>query len=157
MTAMDTYSYRTLESSGTISLTATHVECDVRQGFSRWEYQIPYRQLSPFPVRNKKTTQGFWACLLVGGLGFTASAIRLLKLDLSMPLSIAVPILIASLALLLYSLRIRNEHWISVHSVIPNVSLFYCESGPDSKSFELFTDRLVKRIVSSGKHDTLIQ
>ena len=152
MTAMDTYSYRSPERSGKIALTANHVECDVRQGFSRWKYQIPYSQLSPFPVRNQKTTHGFWVCLLVGGLGVIASATRLLRFDLSMPLSVAIPILVASLALLLFSTRIRTEQWISFHSVISNVSVFYCESGPHSNSFEQFTDILANRISQLTKH-----
>lgn len=148
---METYSYRSQEQKGTITLLDQHAECDIRQAFSKWNYQIPYWHLSAYPIRNDKTTQGFWACALVGGIGLLASTIRLIRLDLSMPLYFAIPIFITSLGLLLYSLRIRKEQWVTFHSLIPNSSIYYCKSGPNSDTFEQFTEALVKKITAASR------
>ena len=148
---MTTYSYRSQEQKGTITLLDHHADCDIRQTFSRWRYQIPYWQLTSHPIRNVKTTQGFWACVAVGVIGVIASAIRLIGFDHSMPLSFAIPIFIASIGLLLYSTRIRTEHWVSFHSIIPNVSIYYCESGPNSDTFEQFTNTLTNKIATSSR------
>ena len=98
------------------------------------------------PVRNRKTPEGFWVCLIVGGMGSVASGARVVGADLSIPLTIAIPMLAVSLAMIAYSLRIRRENWITFHSTIPNNSVYYCETGPDSKSFDSFREILGSRI-----------
>ena len=143
---MKEYAYRTTSQKGKVTLGDTFVECDVKQGFSRWRYQVPYSQLTHMPVRTRKTPEGFWVCLMVGGLGSVASGTRICGFDLSMPFIIAIPMLVASLTMLAYSLRIRRENWITFHSSIPNASVYYCESGPDSENFDSFTDALGARI-----------
>ena len=106
---MTTYSFHSSETVGSITLLDDAVECRFRRNFSRWHYTTPYSDLVANPIRKWTTPSGFWACLLVAGGGFIASLIRMIGLDMSMPLHIAIPSFLASLCVLVYTFRIRRE------------------------------------------------
>ncbi len=147
--SMDTFHFHSSNTVSLITLNENDVECNIRRNFSKWHYKTPYSLLIPTPIRKCTTPSGFWACLLVGSGGFVASFVRIVKLDLSMPFQMAIPMLPVSLMVLAHSYRIRREEWISIPTIAPEFWINYCRNGRDSDEFELFTERLIAKINNS--------
>ena len=143
------YRYRTLEQTGTLKLHEDRVECLNRRGFTRWHFDVRYQDLVYAPIKNWQTSTTCWMCLLVGAAGGITSIIRLVGLDVSMPIYLAVPILALSTLLLVIAFRMRREEWITIPTTAPGLGVFLCRQGPDANRFDAFAAELCRRVLAA--------
>ena len=145
-----TYRFRAFERGGSLTFDGDAVRCEVREGFTRWEYTVPLGTLRPDPVRTWRTPAACWFCLLVG---LAAGAAAAAPADLSGVPGDSWTLLARAAALglgavlLLFAARFRREEWVTFHPRRgggPNV--WYCRGGPDRRDFDAVTGALARGI-----------
>lgn len=143
---MRVFRFRAAESVGSIRLLETEVESEVRSGWTRWTYRVPYTDLSPHVMFIWSTSNICWWCLAIGTIGVCGAVYNFYVYEgRDLPFW-AHPIFLAFAILLFWIAYLtRREEW----AVFPNRDgnhVRYAKNGPDRKQFSEFTAEFTERI-----------
>ena len=146
---MNLYRFRSSGYSGKVKLCETSVQYELRRYFTTWKYDISYEDFLPKPVRTKSVPFDSWIVGAIASLAVISSLIRLTSFGMSMPLHVAILLLLAGIPLLCYAWSIRKLNVNSFFTVASGLSVWYSKTGPDSANFESFTETLSGRIADA--------
>lgn len=142
-----TYRFRTVDCYGTVILKAHTVKAETWYRGSRWEHETPYETIAPYPARWDGTTSLFWISLSVGLAGLAGGIWGWFDPPGTNMTSLwSATLVLVGLVAVLFAFFHRRDTWIFFFAESNDLSIRYCRRGPDSDSFEEFSNQLITRI-----------
>lgn len=137
------YRFWTLGYSGVCTITDSHVETSIRNWHRQWSHSIPLHLVSRHASRLTVTPDSWWwltiAASTVVGVGIWS---MITPDQTGIPRFVAVLLLIASTALILFLLRFRRVVWYTFSTAIPGVTISFCRNAAPNPQFDQFAAEL---------------
>ena len=145
------YTYRTVEYRGTIELRDKTVVARMWHCGTRWEREVPYLEISPYPTIGETTSSATWLAAIISPMAIVGGVLGYGQDALSSGASLFV--VAAGIALMAFAWCFRRETWVSYSATSGDARIALAKNSRSGEQFSAFCKEFDRRLHCAAEDD----